>query len=306
MLNEIYHAISPVAFQIGPFQARWYGIAYLLGFILAGIVFYRTARRWKFTLSIDYVMVLVLSVAVGIIVGARLFYVLFYGLAYYLQNPGHILNFAEGGMSFHGGLVGGLVGGAICCRVLKLSFSTVLDMFVVGAPLGLFLGRVANFINGELWGKPTDLPWGVIFETGGNVARHPSQLYEALLEGLLIFVVLYFLSRRKRPLYRGCYAGIFLVLYGFFRFLVEFVRVPDVQLGYLSGWLTMGQLLSIPVFAAGVLILVLACKRKSPQALMVQAESAQNPHAKSTAQLKTAGTATTRKRPTRRSKQGRK
>lgn len=269
MLNEIYQSLDPVAFSIGPYQARWYGIAYVLGFLFAGLVMYRTTKRWKLNLSGDSAMIIVLSVALGVIIGARLFYVLFYNLPYYIENPSHIFMFTEGGMSFHGGLVGGIIGGAIACRALKISFATMLDAGVIGAPIGLFFGRIANFINGELWGKPTDLPWGVVFESGGNVARHPSQLYEAILEGLVIFIVLYALSRKVPPRPRGTFIGTFLTMYGVFRFLIEFVRVPDAQLGYLfGGWVTMGQLLSIPIFIAGVVILVIANKRKSPQSLI--------------------------------------
>jgi phosphatidylglycerol:prolipoprotein diacylglycerol transferase len=268
VLNEIYHSLDPVAFSIGPYEARWYGIAYVLGFLLAGLVMFRTSKRWRLGLSGDHAMVIVLSVAVGVIVGARLFYVLFYGLSYYIAHPSHILLFNEGGMSFHGGLVGGIVGGAIACRVLGISFFTMLDLCVIGAPIGLFFGRIANFINGELWGKPTDLPWGVVFETGGSVARHPSQLYEAILEGAVIFIVLFVLSRRVPPRPRGTFIGTFLTMYGVFRFLIEFVREPDAQLGYLfGGWVTMGQVLSAPLVVAGIAILILAHKRKCPQSL---------------------------------------
>lgn len=267
MLNQIYQSLDPVAFSIGPYVARWYGIAYVLGFLCAGLVMFRTARRWKLGLTADQALVLVLGVAIGVIVGARLFYVCFYNPPYYLANPSHILLFSEGGMSFHGGLAGGLLGGFLGCRLLRVSFPTMCDLGSIGAPLGLFFGRVANFINGELWGKPTDLPWGVVFETGGAVARHPSQLYEAVLEGLVIFIVLLALSRRVPARPRGSFVGTFLVLYGVFRFAVEFVRVPDAQLGYLSGWLTMGQLLSLPVLLAGVAVLAVSRRRKSPQSL---------------------------------------
>lgn len=267
MLNQIYQSLDPVAFSIGPYVARWYGIAYVLGFLLAGIVMFRTARRWKLQITSDQALLLMLCVALGVIFGARLFYVLFYNPSFYFANPGSILMFSQGGMSFHGGLTGGLLGGLLGCRLLCFSFATMSDLCSIGAPLGLFFGRIANFINGELWGKPTDLPWGVVFETGGAVARHPSQLYEAILEGLVIFIILFALSRRVPARPRGTFVGTFLVLYGVFRFAVEFVRVPDVQLGYLSGWLTMGQLLSVPVLLAGVAVLVLAHRRKSPQSL---------------------------------------
>lgn len=268
MLNDLYHALDPVAFTIGPFSVRWYGLAYLAGFILAALTMWRVSKRWKLSLTADELYTVVLACCVGVILGARLGYVLFYGAGYYLTHPLEIFAVWEGGMSFHGGLAGALIAGWLCCRSYGLSFRTLADLAVIGAPWGLFFGRIANFINGELWGKPTDLPWGVVFETGGNVARHPSQLYEALLEGLVMFIVLYALSRRRPPRPQGTFLGTFALLYGVFRFLIEFVRLPDAQLGYLfgTGWLTMGQLLSLPLAAFGIIELVLAHRRGWPQA----------------------------------------
>ena len=183
MLNDLYHSLDPVAFSAGPITIYWYGIAYIVGAALTGVVMYRTQKRWGFHISMDDLWTVVTCVVFGLLIGARLFYLVFYGrgLEYYLSNPLEIIAVNHGGMSFHGGLVGGIAGGAIACRMLGLSFWTLADLAVIGAPLALCLGRCANFVNGELWGKPTDLPWGVIFESGGNVARHPSQLYEALL-----------------------------------------------------------------------------------------------------------------------------
>ena len=265
MLNAIYHAIDPVAFVIGPFAIRWYALAYLAGFVLAGVVMTRVARHWELDLSGYDVSNVIVGIAWGVIIGARLFYVIFYGDGYYLSHPLEVFMLSEGGMSFHGGLVGAIVGGSLVCRACKISIPTICDLGVIGAPIGLFFGRCANFVNGELWGKPTDLPWGVVFETGGNVARHPSQLYEALLEGVVIFCVLYALSRRRPARPQGTFLGTFLVLYGIFRFLVEFVRVPDEQLGYLFGPITMGQLLSLPLVVAGVAVLVWAARTRRPQ-----------------------------------------
>lgn len=267
MLNALYHSLNPIAFTVGPFAIRWYALAYLAGFILAGVVLYRTQKRWGLGLTSDEVVSIVVGVAWGIIIGARLFYVIFYGQgwAYYLANPIAIIATWDGGMSFHGGLVGAVVGGSLVCRAYKISIPTICDLGVIGATLGIFFGRCANFVNGELWGKPTDLPWGVVFETGGNVARHPSQLYEALLEGLLMFIILFVLSRKNPPRPQGTFMGTFLTLYGIFRFLLEFVRVPDAQLGYLFGPITMGQLLSLPVFLAGIALLAWAHKTKRPQ-----------------------------------------
>lgn len=264
-LDEIYHALDPVAFSIGPFSVRWYALAYLAGFICAGLVMWRTQRRWKLGLTLDDVLSIMIGIVFGIIVGARLFYVVFYGAGYYLENPLEIFMLNHGGMSFHGGLVGAVVGGSLVCRRYGISIPTVCDMGVIGAPIGLFFGRCANFVNGELWGKETDLPWGVMFETGGAVYRHPSQLYEAVLEGVVIFVVLYALSRRVPPRPQGTFMGAFLALYGVFRFLVEFVRVPDAQLGYLFGPITMGQLLSLPLVLLGIVILVGAHRLNRPQ-----------------------------------------
>lgn len=270
MLNDLYQALDPIAFWVGPFAVRWYGLAYIAGFVVAAWVMYRIAKRWKLRLTVDDLLLVVIGVALGLIVGARLFYVLFYNLEYYLQNPGRILMFTEGGMSFHGGLVGGLAGGWLACRYLHLSFVTMCDMAIIGAPWGLFFGRCANFVNGELWGKPTDLPWAVAFEAGGGVMRHPSQLYEAVLEGLVMFCVLYLLARKLPPRPQGTFIGTFLVLYGTFRFLVEFVRVPDAQLGYLFGPITTGQMLSVPLIVIGAVVLVVAHRLKRPQHLYVE------------------------------------
>ncbi len=265
MLNDIYQAIDPVAFSIGSYEVRWYGLAYIAGFIVAAIIMYRVAKHWKQSLNIEELLILVLAIVVGVIVGARLFYVLFYNLDYYIHNPLHIFMFTEGGMSFHGGLVGALVGGFIACRCLHLSFVSMCDLAVIGAPWGLFFGRCANFINGELWGKETDLPWGVAFESGGGVMRHPSQLYEAILEGIVIFIVLFALARRLPPRPQGTFIGLFLILYGSFRILIEFVRVPDAQLGYLFGPITMGMLLSLPLVIIGIILLIWTHRTHRPQ-----------------------------------------
>ena len=265
-LNDLYHALDPVAFSVGPVSVRWYGIAYLLGFVLGGVLLLRQARRWKLDLTADDALNIMTGVCLGIIVGARLGYVLFYGAGYYLQNPLAVFALNEGGMSFHGGLVGAIVGGSIVCRTSKISIPTICDIGVCVAPVGLFLGRCANFVNGELWGKETDLPWGVMFETGGNVYRHPSQLYEAILEGLIMFVLLWALSKKMPPRPQGTFMGVFLVWYGICRILIEFVRVPDDQLGYLfGGFVTMGQVLSLPLVFAGIGLLLWAHKTQRPQ-----------------------------------------
>lgn len=267
MLNEIYQHLDPIAFQIGPVAIRWYGLAYVVGFALAAFILYRVAKRWDLTISTDNILTVMICVIVGIIVGARLGYCLFYGEGYYLQHPLEILAFNKGGMSFHGGLIGALLSGIVAAKLTGIPYLTLADMGVIAAALGLFFGRCANFVNGELWGAPTDLPWGVVFGgAAGDVPRHPSQLYEGILEGLVIFVVLYALSLKVPPRPRGTFTGAFLLMYGVFRFLIEFIREPDVQLGYLAGgWLTMGMVLSIPLIIAGVVLLAFATKRQLPQ-----------------------------------------
>lgn len=267
MLNDIYQGLDPIAFSLGPLVVRWYGLAYVLGFVCAAAIIYFVAKRWKLGMSEDNLLTLMVCAIVGVVLGARIGYVLFYGDGYYLSHPLEILAFNQGGMSFHGGLVGLLIGGAVAARMTRIPFLTLADLGSIAAPIGLFFGRCANFVNGELWGAPTSLPWGVVFGgTAGAMPRHPSQLYEALLEGVVLFCVLYILSRKQPPRPQGTFLGVFLVGYGLFRFLVEFVRQPDAQIGYLwGGWLTMGQVLSVPLMVAGACALVYAVRVKKPQ-----------------------------------------
>ena len=267
MLNDIYQNLDPIAFAAGPFVVRWYGLAYVVGFALTAFIIYAVARRWKIGMNEDNLLTLMVCAIVGVVLGGRLGYVLFYGDGYYFSHPMEILAFNQGGMSFHGGLVGLLAGGAVAAKLTRIPFLTLADLGAIAAPVGLFFGRCANFVNGELWGAPTDWPIGVVFGgAAGMMPRHPSQLYEAVLEGLVIFVVLFALSRKVPPRPRGTFVGAFLVLYGIFRFLIEFVREPDVQLGYLwGGWLTMGQVLSAPLIVGGIIVLLWAVKKKLPQ-----------------------------------------
>lgn len=267
MLTELYQSLDPVALSVGPITIYWYGIAYVVGALITGIVMYRTQRRWGLNLTVDDLMMVVFGVVIGLIIGARLFYVVFYGDGFYWTHPLEIFMTNHGGMSFHGGLVGGIVGGFIVCHRYRISAWTIADLAVIGVPLALCLGRCANFVNGELWGKPTDLPWGVVFGgAAGNMPRHPSQLYEAFLEGVVLFVVLYVMSRRKPLLPQGTFMGTFILGYGIVRFLIEFVRVPDAQLGYLlGGVITMGQLLSLPLIIIGIALIAYALHAKRPQ-----------------------------------------
>lgn len=271
MLNELYQALDPVAFSAGPFTIYWYGLAYMVGALITGVLMYRTLKRWNEAISIDDAMTIVVSVVFGLLIGGRLFYVLFYSNGYYFSHPIEIFIGTNGqginGMSFHGGLVGGLVGGLIACRVLGLNPFTIGDAAFVGVPIALGLGRCANFINGELWGKPTDLPWGVVFGgAAGDIPRHPSQLYEALLEGLFLFIVLFAMSRKKKLPPQGAIMGAFVLGYGIVRFGIEFVRLPDAQLGYLFGdRFTMGQLLSLPLIVGGAILLIWSYRAMRPQ-----------------------------------------
>ena len=267
MLNDIYQGLDPIAFSLGPLVVRWYGLAYVLGFVCAAAIIYFVAKRWKLGMSEDNLLTLMVCAIVGVVLGARIGYVLFYGDGYYLAHPLEILAFNQGGMSFHGGLGGLLIGGAVAARITRIPFLTLADLGSIAAPIGLFFGRCANFVNGELWGAPTDAAWGVVFGgQAGMMPRHPSQLYEAVLEGIVIFLVLFALSRKRPPRAQGTFLGVFLIMYGCFRFAIEFVREPDVQLGYLwGGWLTMGQVLSTPLIAVGIGVLLYALIAKKSQ-----------------------------------------
>ena len=246
--------IDPIAFSIGSLQLRWYGLMYLFafvgGWILGRLRASRPGSGWQ-PRDVDDLLTFVM---LGVILGARLGYVLFYDLADYIRDPLEIFRVWNGGMSFHGGLLGVVGAFWYFSRTRHKPFLEVADFIAPLVPQGLFFGRMGNFINGELWGKPSDVPWAMIFPHGGPWPRHPSQLYEALLEGLVLFVVLWlFSAKQRRP---GAVAGLFALLYGIFRFAVEFVRVPDVQLGYLAfGWLTMGQVLCLPLMIVGAWLL---------------------------------------------------
>ena len=209
MLDKLYHTLDPVAFTIGPLTVRWYGIAYILGFAFTALVIWRIAKRWKLSIDEDSLLTIMCCVIVGVILGARIGYCLVYGNGYYLEHPTEFLAFNQGGMSFHGGLLGAIAGAFVASRLTGIPFLTITDLGAIGAPIGLFFGRCANFVNGELWGAETDLPWGVVFGgSAGMMPRHPTQLYEALLEGVVIFVILFALSRKSPPRPRGTFIGL--------------------------------------------------------------------------------------------------
>lgn len=249
-----FPSIDPVFFRLGPLQFRWYGLMYVLGFIISYFIIRGEVRRRKLELDNEGVGDLIFFLALGVVLGGRLGYVLFYDLASYLSNPLKILYIWQGGMSFHGGMLGVAVAAFWFARSRKLPLLQLADLAALAAPVGLGLGRIGNFINGELFGRPTDLPWGVIFPEGGAVPRHPSQLYEAVLEGLVLFFVVRWLARRI-PV-TGSAMAAFLAGYGLFRSFVELFRQPDSQLGFFFTYFSMGQLLSLPLFMVGMALLL--------------------------------------------------
>ncbi len=256
------HDINPIALDLGFLQIHWYGLMYLVGFAAAWWLGVQRARRAGSGWTEQQVSDLIFWGAVGVVLGGRAGYVLFYQFDYFLANPLWLFHVWEGGMSFHGGLVGVLVALWVFGRRQGKTFFEMGDFTAPLIPVGLGAGRVGNFIGGELWGRATELPWGVVFPRAGDgVARHPSQLYEFALEGVLMFALLWWFSSRPRP--RMAVSGLFLLLYGSFRSLIELVRQPDDQLGFLAfDWLTMGQLLSLPMIVAGGLLMLLAYRRK--------------------------------------------
>ena len=259
MLN--YPEIDPVLLDLGVIKIRWYGLMYVIGFVIAWLLARKRALATWSIIKPRQVDDLIFYCMLGVILGGRLGYVFFYGFDNLKADPLYIVKITEGGMSFHGGLAGVMVAMWLFARRLGVRMWGVWDFVAPLAPLGLFFGRVGNFINGELWGKPTDLPWG--FRVGGEVL-HPSMLYEAVLEGLVLFVVLWVYSAKERPFMSV--SGLFLLLYGVFRFLVEFVRVPDAHLGYLAAdWVTMGQILSMPMIVLGAAMLFLAYRNRRPE-----------------------------------------
>ncbi|MGO2449219.1 prolipoprotein diacylglyceryl transferase [Pseudomonas taetrolens] len=250
-----YPQIDPVALAIGPLKIHWYGLMYLIGIGAAWLILSRRFNRFDPTWTKEMLSDLVFWVAMGVIVGGRLGYVLFYDLSAYIANPLLIFEVWKGGMAFHGGLIGVMLATWWFGKRNNKSFFQIMDFIAPVVPIGLGAGRIGNFINAELWGKATDVPWAMIFPTDPQqLARHPSQLYQFALEGVALFLILWLYSRKPRP--TMAVSGMFALFYGIFRFIVEFVRVPDAQLGYLAfGWVTMGQILCIPMIAGGLLLI---------------------------------------------------
>ncbi|HET6468520.1 MAG TPA: prolipoprotein diacylglyceryl transferase [Geminicoccaceae bacterium] len=266
MLAIAFPSIDPVLIQIGPFAIRWYALAYIVGLVLGWRLLRRIVARPGWLLTPTDIDDLLFYATLGVILGGRLGYVLFYQPGHYLAHPHEILYVWQGGMSFHGGLIGVLIAAALFARSRDVPFLEVGDGLAIVTPIGLFFGRIANFINAELWGRVTDVPWGVIFPGAGPQPRHPSQLYEAVLEGLVLFAVMWWLaSRARNPRERGLLSGVFLIGYALGRIFVEFFREPDAHLGYLVGGLTMGQILSLPMLLAGVLLALRGARVLEPK-----------------------------------------
>ena len=274
ILAITFPVFDPVAFSIGWFVIRWYALAYIGGIVLGWIYarsLVKKERLWGGPVPITLVQLddFILWVTIGIIVGGRTGYVLFYNPAFFVQHPAEIFQLWNGGMSFHGGFLGCVAAVMLFCRVNKLPILSLGDITTAVGPIGLFLGRLANFINSELWGRPADssVPWAMVFPNGGPLPRHPSQLYEAGLEGILLFTILAVMIRMgalKRP---GLILGSFIAIYAFARITGEFFREPDPQLGFLWGGLTMGMLLSVPMIIAGAILIAMAWRRKTPEHL---------------------------------------
>lgn len=255
-----YPDINPVAFHIGKWPVYWYGMMYLVGFLGGWLALAIRQHLVPRSFTQDQISDIVFYTAIGAIIGGRLGYVLFYDFDVMMANPALILETWKGGMSFHGGLLGVLLAMFLYSLKINKPFLAIMDLIAPVVPIGLCAGRIGNFINGELWGRVTDVPWAMVFPTGGPELRHPSQLYEAGLEGVVLFLILFIYAWKPRPL--GAVSGFFAIGYGVFRSIAEFYRVPDVQIGYLAyGWLTEGQLLSFPLILVGIILVVYAYRR---------------------------------------------
>ena len=258
----IVHNFDPVLIDLGLFQIRWYSVAYILGIIIGWIyatkiIKLTTINKYNFEqIKISHFNDLIIYLVIGIVLGGRLGYVFFYNLEYYSQNLLEIFKIWQGGMSFHGGLLGIIVSIIFFSKRIKTNFFKLSDIVSCVAPIGIFLGRIANFINGELYGKISTLPWAVIFSNGGSVARHPSQIYEAILEGIILFILINYLALKKKLLFKtGYISGSFLISYSILRILSENFREPDAHLGYFFNYFSMGVMLSSITFLVGCFII---------------------------------------------------
>ena len=256
----IQHHFDPIALQLGPLAIRWYGLMYLVGICIAwflGNHRIKHQKHYNLTINQEQFTDLIIYMVMGLLVGGRLGYMVFYQTGAFLSKPWEIFLLWQGGMSFHGGLIGAILGLIYFSYKQKQDFFALADFIAPLAPPAFFFGRVGNFINAELWGKVTTMPWGVVFPGAGPLPRHPSQLYEGLLEGIVLFIILWVFTQKQRP--KMATSGLFFICYGLFRIGVEFYRIPDSQLGYLAfEWLTMGQILSLPMVLLGVILLFFA------------------------------------------------
>jgi phosphatidylglycerol---prolipoprotein diacylglyceryl transferase len=246
--------LNPFILEWGPVRVTWYGLMYVLGFFLSYLIVRYRVRKKDFGISLAEAENLYFYLILGLIIGARLGYAIFYDPWAYLSRPLEIFAVWRGGMSFHGGAAGVVLVGILFCRRYRKSFWKLADLFIITVPIGLGLGRIGNFINGELYGRVTDVPWGMVFPNGGPLPRHPSQLYESALEGGVLFLILWTLKDKKYP--DGALLAIFLFLYGVFRFFVEFFREPDAQLGFVLGPFSMGQVLCAFMIGAGIFLMI--------------------------------------------------
>ncbi len=274
LLQLPYHNIDPVFLNIGPLQLRWYGLMYMLGFIVAYFIMVRLVAERKLSFSKDDIYDLLFYLILGVMVGGRVGYVLFYDLGSYLEDPLAVFAIWRGGMSFHGGLIGTTLGALLIVRKKGWQFWEVADIIAVAAPIGVGLGRIGNFINGELYGRESNLPWAMVFPDGGTVGRHPSQLYEALLEGLVLFLILRWIYKKR--FHPGMALWGLVAGYGLFRFSVEFLRAPDSHIGLDLGPFTRGQLLSFPMLVVGTFFLVSLARKEGEVSAVPRDRSAKH------------------------------
>ncbi len=257
-----YPEISPIMLQIGPIAIRWYSMAYLFGIVFGWLLIRHYVKKYGLRLSSAQLEDFVFYLTLGIILGGRVGYVLFYGEKVFQDNWFEVFAIWKGGMSFHGGALGVIVAMALFARKYRFPFLQLADLVVLVAPIGLFLGRIANFVNDELWGRVTDVPWAVRFPSGGFLPRHPSQLYESFLEGICLFVILNLLWRKEGVRkHCGTVSALFVLLYGIFRILMEQFREPDAHMGFFFGNFTMGQLLSVPLILLGIVVLIFVWRK---------------------------------------------
>lgn len=263
--------IDPIIFSIGPLHARWYGLMYVIAFITAHLLVRHQAKKFSWPEMSNHLDNLIFFLIIGVIAGARLGYVFFYNFSYYLAHPLEIFAIWLGGMSFHGGAIGVLLAGWLFCRRYNLDYWQAADLFAVTVPIGLVFGRIGNFINHELYGRVTEMPWGMVFPAAGLLPRHPSQLYQSFLEGFILFIILWAVKEKpwnpQSSWPHGSILALFLILYGFFRFMVEFVREPDAHIGTVFIFMTMGQILSLIMILAGSILFIIRINNNSKTAL---------------------------------------